>query len=91
MKETALGLVAGAITTLEAGLAVAVSALVVTVKLDAVIVPAGGLMIPAIASAPFAPLASAQLPPLLASVTVTVGPVLEPLVVVVTAVAVQFV
>ena len=52
VNETALGLVAGAITMLEAGLAVAVSALVVTVKLEAVIVPAGGLMIPAIVSAP---------------------------------------
>ncbi len=87
MKETALGLVAGAITTLEAGLAVAVSALVVTVKFEAVMVPAGGLMIPAIVSAPLAPLASTQPAP--PSVTVTVGPVLEPLVVVVTAVAVQ--
>ena len=49
-------------------------------------------MIPAIVSAPLPLLASAQVPPLLASVIVTVGPVAElPVVPVVTAVAEQFV
>ncbi len=55
------------------------------------IVCAGGFVIPTIVKAPLPLLARAQLPPLLASVSVTVGPVAEPAVPVVTAVAAQFV
>ena len=87
-KVTALGAVAAPITTLAPGLAVFVLALVETVRLAAVIVCAGGLVIPASVSAPEALLARAQVPPLLASVTSTVAPLV---VAVVTAVAEQFV
>ena len=72
-KVTAVGAVAAAIVTF-AGLAAVVSAVVATVKLVPVITPAGGLVIPAILSAPDALLPREQAPPLLASVTVTVVP-----------------
>ena len=91
MYETAVGVVAAEITTLPAGLAGIVSALVARVRFAAVIVCAGGFVIPTIVKAPLPLLARAQVPPLLASVSVTVGPVAEPAVPVVTAVAAQFV
>ena len=70
-----------------AGLAELVSALVETLKLEPVSVPAGGLVTPAIVSEPLPLFASAHEAPV--SVIVTVGPVLEPDVSLATAVAAQ--
>ncbi len=87
VNVTAVGAVAGAMTTFAAGLPGTVSALVTTDMFAAVIVCAGGFVTPAIASAPL-PLA-ASTHPAPARVIVTVGPVEEPLVSAAVAVAVQ--
>ena len=81
---TAVTGVAAPIVTF-AGLAGVVSALVRTVKLEPVSVPAGGLVTPAIVSVPTPLFASAHEAPV--SVIVTVGPLLEPDVSLATAVA----
>jgi hypothetical protein len=77
VKLTAAGAVAAAITTGAAGLAALVSVPVLTLQLAAAIAPAAGFVGKAIFNAPDAELASVHVPPLLASVIVTVVP--EPL------------
>ncbi len=89
VKLTALGDVAAAITTLAPGAAATVSALVATVMLAAVIVWAGGLTSPVIVSAPLPLFAREHDAPV--SVIVIVGPVAEPFVLLVSAVAPQLV
>ena len=89
VKLTAVGVVAAAITTLPPGAAATVSALVATVMLAAVIVGAGGLMSPVSVRAPLPLFAREHEAPV--SVIVIVGPVAEPFVLLVAAVAPQLV
>jgi hypothetical protein len=77
VKLTAAGAVAAAITTGAAGLAALVSVPVLTLQLAAAIEPAAGFVGKAIFNAPDVEFASAHVPPLFASVIVTVVP--EPL------------
>ena len=72
MNETAVGVVAAAITTLPAGLAAETSALVPTVKVVFVNVAAGGLTMPATVKAPDCPAVRRQDAP--ESVTIRVVP-----------------
>jgi hypothetical protein len=78
LKVTELGLVAAAIVTLPAGLAVLVSVEVLAVKVVLVRVAGAGLVTPRTLNVSAALLATAQVPALLASVTVTVVPAAVP-------------
>ena len=77
-KVTVEGAVAAAIEIAPAGFTAVVSVPVLTLQLTAAIEPAGGFVGNATLSAPDAELASVQVPPLSASVIVTVVPAAVP-------------